>query len=68
MWALFPSCQIPPRLPQSHVSGFRRFLVEYLARLTLNSRITVDFYSNPSEAHGRLSAIRNPETDSGHSR
>ena len=31
----------------------------------MNVGLRYDFYSNPSEAHGRLSAIRNPATDSG---
>jgi hypothetical protein len=31
----------------------------------VNVGLRYDFYSNPTEAHGRLSAIRNPATDSG---
>jgi hypothetical protein len=34
-------------------------------RLTVNAGLRYDFYSNPTEAHGRLSVIRNPATDSG---
>ncbi len=34
-------------------------------RLTLNAGLRYDFYSNPTEVQGRLSAIRNPVTDSG---
>jgi hypothetical protein len=35
------------------------------SRLTVNAGLRYDFYSNPTEAHGRLSVIRNPATDSG---
>jgi hypothetical protein len=33
--------------------------------LTLIAGLRYDFYSNPTEVHGRLSVIRNPLTDSG---
>ena len=50
---------------QSVVSGFAQDFLRVSSRLTLNAGLRYDFYSNPSEAHGRLSAIRNPATDSG---
>jgi len=50
---------------QSVVSGFAQDFVRVTKRLTLNAGLRYDFYSNPSEARGRLSAIRNPATDSG---
>jgi hypothetical protein len=50
---------------QSVVSGFAQDYVRITRRLTLNVGLRYDFYSNPSEADGRLSAIRNPVTDSG---
>jgi hypothetical protein len=50
---------------QSQVSGFAQDFLRVSSRLTLNAGLRYDFYSNPSEAHGRLSAIRNPATDSG---
>jgi len=50
---------------QSQVSGFAQDFLRVSRRLTLNAGLRYDFYSNPSEAHGRLSAIRNPATDSG---
>jgi len=31
----------------------------------MNVGLRYDFYSNPTEVHGRLSAVRNPATDSG---
>lgn len=34
------------------------------SRFTVNGGLRYDFYSNPTEPHGRLSAIRNPATDS----
>jgi len=34
------------------------------SRFTANIGLRYDFYSNPTEAHGRLSAFRNPATDS----
>src|SRR6201997_861552 len=50
---------------QSVVSGFVQDFFRATSRLTLNVGLRYDFYSNPSEAHGRLSAIRHPATDSG---
>jgi len=50
---------------QSVVSGFVQDFFRATSRLTVNVGLRYDFYSNPSEAHGRLSAIRNPATDSG---
>jgi hypothetical protein len=50
---------------QSVVSGFAQDFFRATSRLTVNVGLRYDFYSNPTEAHGRLSAIRNPATDSG---
>ena len=50
---------------QSVVSGFAQDFWRISSRLTLNAGLRYDFYSNPTEAHGHLSAIRNPATDSG---
>jgi hypothetical protein len=50
---------------QSVVSGFAQDFLRVTSRLTVNAGLRYDFYSNPTEAHGRLSAIRNPATDSG---
>ena len=50
---------------QSVVSGFGQDFFRVSSRLTLNVGLGYDFYSNPTEAHGRLSVIRNPATDSG---
>jgi hypothetical protein len=50
---------------QNVVSGFAQDSVRVMSRLTLNAGLRYDFYSNPSEIHGRLSVIRNPVTDSG---
>jgi hypothetical protein len=50
---------------QSVVSGFAQDYVRVTRRLTLNAGLRYDFYSNPTEVQGRLSAIRNPVTDSG---
>ncbi len=50
---------------QSVMSGFAQDFLRVSSRLTLNAGLRYDFYSNPSEAHGRLSVIRNPATDSG---
>jgi hypothetical protein len=50
---------------QSVVSGFAHEFFRVSSRVTLNVGLRYDFYSNPSEAHGRLSVIRNPATDSG---
>jgi Carboxypeptidase regulatory-like domain/TonB dependent receptor len=50
---------------QSVASGFAQDLLRVTSHLTLNAGLRYDFYSNPSEANGRLSVIRNPATDSG---
>jgi hypothetical protein len=50
---------------QSVASGFMQDFWRVTSRLTVNAGLRYDFYSNPSEADGRLSAIRNPATDSG---
>jgi Carboxypeptidase regulatory-like domain/TonB dependent receptor len=50
---------------QSVVSAFAQDFFRATSRLSVNVGVRYDFYSNPSEAHGRLSVIRNPATDSG---
>ena len=50
---------------QSVVSGFVQDFWRITTRLTVNAGLRYDFYSNPSEAHGRFSAFRDPATDSG---
>jgi hypothetical protein len=50
---------------QNAPSGFVQDFWRITSRLTLNVGLRYDFYSNPAEAHGRLSTIRNPATDSG---
>jgi len=50
---------------QNVVSGFTQDFWRVTGRLTVNAGLRYDFYSNPSEVHGRLSAVRNPATDSG---
>jgi len=50
---------------QSAVSGFVQDFLRLTSRLTINAGLRYDFYSNPTETHGRLSAIRDPATDSG---
>ena len=50
---------------QSVASGFVQDFWRVTGRLTVNAGLRYDFYSNPSEAHGRLSVIRDPATDSG---
>jgi hypothetical protein len=61
-----------PSMSDSHrdyrqivVSGFAQDFLRLTSRLTVNAGLRYDFSSNPTEAHGRLSAIRNPATDSG---
>ena len=49
---------------QNVVSGFAQDFFRATSRLSVNVGLRYDFYSNPTEAHGRLSAIRNPATDS----
>jgi hypothetical protein len=50
---------------QSVASGFVQDFLRVTSRLTVNAGLRYDFYSNPSEVHGRLSVIRNPVADSG---
>ena len=50
---------------QSVASGFVQDSWRATSRLTLNVGLRYDFYSNPTEARGRMSVIRNPATDSG---
>lgn len=50
---------------QSVVSGFAQDFFRATSRLSVNVGLRYDFYSNPTEAHGRMSVIRNPVTDSG---
>jgi hypothetical protein len=50
---------------QTIASGFVQDFWRVTSRLTVNGGLRYDFYSNPTEAHGRLSAIRNPARDSG---
>ena len=45
-------------------SGFAQDFVRVNSRLTANVGLRYDFYSNPTEAYGRLSTFRNPATDS----
>jgi hypothetical protein len=49
---------------QNVVSGFAQDFLRVTSHLTVNAGLRYDFYSNPAEAHGRLSAIPNPATDS----
>src|SRR5262249_45110897 len=50
---------------QSVVSGFAQDFWRVTTRFTLNVGLRYDFYSNPTETHGRISVIRNPATDPG---
>ena len=50
---------------QNVMSGFAQDFFRATSRLSVNVGLRYDFYSNPTEAHGRLSVIRNPATDSG---
>ena len=50
---------------QSVASGFVQDSWRVTTRLTVNAGLRYDFYSNPTEAHGRMSVIRNPAKDSG---
>jgi hypothetical protein len=45
-------------------SGFAQDFVRVNSRFTANIGLRYDFYSNPTEAHGRESAFPNPATDS----
>ena len=49
---------------ETFASGFAQDFVRVNSRFTVNIGLRYDFYSNPTEAHGRLSAFRNPATDS----
>ncbi len=49
---------------QTTVSGFAQDSVRVNSRLTVNLGLRYDFYSNPTEAFGRLSTYPNPATDS----
>jgi Carboxypeptidase regulatory-like domain/TonB dependent receptor len=49
---------------ESIASGFAQDFVGVNSRFTVNIGLRYDFYSNPSEAFGRLSAFPNPATDS----
>jgi hypothetical protein len=49
---------------ETFVSGFAQDFVRVDSRFTANFGLRYDFYSNPTEAHGRLSTFRNPATDS----
>jgi hypothetical protein len=50
---------------ENFVSGFAQDFVRVTSRLTVNAGLRYEFYSNPTEEYGRLSAIVNPATDSG---
>jgi hypothetical protein len=50
---------------QSVVSGFAQDFFRATGRLSVNVGLRYDLYSNPTEAHGRMSVVRNPATDSG---
>ncbi|QNI30489.1 TonB-dependent receptor [Alloacidobacterium dinghuense] len=49
---------------ETFASGFAQDFVRVNSRLTVNVGLRYDFYSNPTEAFGRLSAFPNPATDS----
>jgi len=48
---------------ESIASGFAQDFVRVNGRLTINLGLRYDFYSNPTEAFGRLSTFPNPATD-----
>ena len=50
---------------ESVASGFAQDFFRVSNRLSVNAGLRYDFYSNPTEAQGRMSVIRNPATDSG---
>lgn len=50
---------------QSVISGFAQDSFRATSRVSVNVGLRYDLYSNPSEAHGHLSVIRNPATDPG---
>ena len=49
---------------EAFASGFAQDFVRVNSRLTVNLGLRYDFYSNPTEVNGRLSAFPNPATDS----
>ncbi|HXZ40853.1 MAG TPA: carboxypeptidase regulatory-like domain-containing protein, partial [Terriglobales bacterium] len=49
---------------ESVASGFAQDFVRLNSHFTANIGLRYDFYSNPTEAHDRLSTFRNPATDS----
>ena len=49
---------------ETFASGFAQDFVRVNGRFTANIGLRYDFYSNPTEAHGRLSDFRTPATDS----
>ena len=49
---------------ETFASGFAQDFVHVNSRFTANIGLRYDFYSNPTEAHGRLSAFQNAATDS----
>jgi hypothetical protein len=49
---------------ESVASGFAQDFVRVNSHLTVNVGLRYDFYSNPTEVNGRLSALPNPATDS----
>lgn len=48
---------------ESVASGFVQDFIRVSSRLTVNAGLRYDFYSNPTEAFGRLSAFPNPARD-----
>ena len=48
---------------QNVLSEFAQDFFRATSRLSVNVGLRYDFYSNPTEAHGRLSVIRNPAMD-----
>jgi hypothetical protein len=49
---------------ETFVSGFAQDFLRVNSRLIVNVGLRYDFYSNPTEAFGRLSTFLNPATDS----
>ncbi len=49
---------------ETFASGFAQDFVRVNSRFTANIGLRYDFYSNPTEVHGRLSTFQNPATDS----
>jgi hypothetical protein len=52
------------RYRETIASGFAQDFVRVNSRLTVNAGLRYDFYSNPTEVNGRLSAFPKPATDS----